>query len=155
MHTCLHADAEADLAASAPAKAGRRLWLHADIDSSPGGDYARRVASSRLLLRDDAFIASIWSSVLESSVTAFPAVHPLILWVLRHNTASTFPGMVNTGHHWLLSMAASSGPRKLDVTLCQAITLAVARPGAFGLFRTMFHEAADNLRLVMDNNAAA
>ena len=47
MQTCFPADAEADSAALVLAKAGRRLWLHADINSSPGGDSARHTASSR------------------------------------------------------------------------------------------------------------
>ena len=45
MQTCSLADAEADSAALAPAKAGRRLWLHADINSSPGMDWARQTVS--------------------------------------------------------------------------------------------------------------
>ncbi len=63
MSICLHADAEADSAAVALAKDGRRLWLHADINSSPGGDIARQSASSRPWLKDDASMASVQSAV--------------------------------------------------------------------------------------------
>ena len=70
---------------------------------------------------------------------------------------SSSPGPGRPDHHWLNQIATSWVLRQSGLTLCQAvgeicpITLVVACPGAFGLFRTVFHEAADNLRLVMDN----
>ena len=72
-------------------------------------------------------------------------IAPAVLGLVR-----SWPSLADSSCHLMSAKKYCLTPRQAIGRTCP-VTLAVACPGAFGLFRTVYHEAADNLRLVMDN----